>query len=715
MSVNVNYCDTFLNALTNEYTTGDYVRTFGFYSPGDGGAAVYKVSQDLPDADKRISTTVAGVTFTYGDGKFYKTNSTVFELIPQGNKVYAEQFGVMPDNAEYYISNTTMLNVAVSYASGNGVRLEFASKGMYYLNSNISLKSNLFVDGNGAVLVQHPNAPTSSSMFATSSSPAECNITICNLSLIGRTREHYNPADQAFHVCINGFTLHNVKIKNFSFGVHTYGRYTNKGDYTVPEIPNKNWLIEGCSITDTVMGLQLSEIDGITIKDSTITSIYPKSFPVGTKGKNDSYDGHDYPEAYIFDKLGGLHNIYLSSNCLNVRINNVTMGNVTGDAIHKAFPPKADKDLGQFIRADISKNHFYTDLSIHKCNSPMTIGYISENVMCDNVFGTELRYLVYLSGVSNCIVANSSLNVNRDTFVRPDGNGTEITINANTGIRTEDAASCWFQNSYLYTNGRQRVGTYSGSGTYYYNMCVNEDVPVNIILDSTGKKIGTKTKKHNRSYIGSDFSIPNHWFKFTGCEIESTIGCSDYYFYEGYLAVVNPKVDVATRKNPCKSQYGEYWDNCSYTTNTTQDVFFLNCINDLLGGITIRNSYLENTELTYRYQPPFRIGCNRENRNGNSCVNVCPVYPDSCILSAYGKSYPWLRFENNFYEDKFSIYQKWGKWYFYIKDSTDNALMTMQNFVKFTGSYSSNCYYQNLNDPNRSRYIKLDNLDSLIS
>ena len=613
MSANVNYCDTFLNALTNEYTASDYVRTLGFYSPGDGGAAVYRVSQDLPDADESISTTVAGVTFTYGDGKFYKTNSTVFELIPQGNKVYAEQFGVMPGNADYYTSNTTMLNIAVTYASDNGVRLEFASKGMYYLNSNISLKSNLFVDGNGAVLVQHPNAPTSSSMFATSSTPAEHNITICNLNLIGRTNEEQNLGDQAFHVCIDGFTLRNVKIKNFSFGVHTYGRYTNKGDYTVPEIPNKNWLIEGCSITDTVMGLQLSEIDGITVKDSVITGFCPETFPEGTYGQDSNYDGHYYPQAHIFDFLGGLHNIYLSSNCLNVRINNVTMGNSTGDAIHKAFPPKADKDLDQFIRADISKNHFYTDVSINKVNSPLTIGIVSENVMCDNVFATDLRYCIYLSTADNCIVSNSYFSATRDDFPRK---GQPQNDNPNICIYTEDASKCWFQNTHLCYNGVHRRAS---------------DVFNEASVISRGfNRIMSENKKHRRNYIGNNFDINNYMLKFTGCDMVSTYGITNYYFEE--LMRGN---DTDWLKNAVT----EYWDNCSMEFCTGDNLFRLKCLNDLPTGLTIRNSCFHNSIGYKAEKAPFRYEC---------AVGNCDCCEDSstCFWYSANKRFPWVRFEN---------------------------------------------------------------------
>lgn len=615
MSANIYYCDTFLNALSNSYPAGTYVRTLGFASVGDGGAAMYKVIFDVPSGAS--SYTATSTTFNYADGKFYASNGIVFQLVPQNGLVYAEQFGVMPDNADYYASNTSMLNLAVSYASDHGVRLEFASKGTYYLNSNICLKSNLFVDGNGAVLVQHTDAPNDTGMFCTEKIDdvyvARKNITINNITLIGRTREHYNPGDQAFHVCIDGFTLHNVAIKNFSFGVHTYGRYTTAGDYTVPEIPNKNWLIDNCTITDTVMGLQLSEIDGITVKDSTIMGYCPTKFPKGTYGPNSNYDGYDYPEAHIFDFMGGLHNIYLSANCLNVRVSNVTMGNSTGDAIHKAFPPKADSDAKKFIRADISKNHFYTDVSINKVNSPLTIGIVSENVMCDNVFATDLRYCIYLSTADNCIVSNSYLSATRADFPRKDWDHND---NRNICIYTEDASKCWFQNTHLYYTGVHRRAS---------------DVFNEASAISRGyNRIMSENKKHRRNYIGDNFDINNYMLKFTGCDMISTYGTTNYYFEE--LMRSN---DTDWLKNAVT----EYWDNCSMEFCTGDNLFRFKCLNDLPTGLTIRNSCFHNSIGYQNEKAPFRYEC---------AVGNCDCCEDSsiCFWYSINKRFPWVRFEN---------------------------------------------------------------------
>lgn len=632
MSVNINYCDTFLNAVLNSYTAGSFVRTLGFFAPGDGGAAVYKISQELPDADKTISTTVAGVTFTYGEGKFYKTNSTVFELIPQGNTVYAEQFGVFPGGESYAVNNILLLKKAIAFATENSCVLTFASGGVYNLNpGSISVPSGMHIDGNGATLCVIGGSGNSKDYISLFNSKSLVyNVTIKNITLIGRkTSVESGYSDQAIHINCNNLTVRNVRFKFFGYAFHTYGGKSvdeikiESKTYVINDIPNRNWLIDSCKTENCVFGINTSEIDGLIIKDSDISCF------LDTK---DTY-----------------HCVYLSSNCLNVRVAGCSLNNVSGDAIHKAYAYPSNN-----AKFDSSKNHFYTDLSIHNADSALDIGIISQNVMCDNVFATEVEIALQLSGADNCIVSNSSFSQTR--------NSSEM----KAFIYAENACNCWMQNSYAYYKGKHRVTSIYYPSAYVYDMFVD--------------------KKHRRMYIGSDFKVPNNYLKFTGCEFFSTHVDANRYFYERYNSVVDSKL----QKNPTLSQYGEYWDNCSLFVATKQEVFSLNCINDLPGGITIRNSYLENIELVDREQlAPFTIGCDREDRDSNYCKNVCPVYPDSCILSAFGKIYPWIRFENNFYAFKFSKNWASNDWSQYI---VPIRAVSVEQFVKSTGSYSSDCY-----------------------
>ncbi len=109
MSIDVKYCDTLLNALSNSYTSGDYVRTFGFAAVGDGGAAMYKVVSDAPAPSGVVNCTFANTSFNCGEGKFYVSGGTIFQLVSQSGKVYAEQFGVFPGTETFAEGNIKLL------------------------------------------------------------------------------------------------------------------------------------------------------------------------------------------------------------------------------------------------------------------------------------------------------------------------------------------------------------------------------------------------------------------------------------------------------------------------------------------------------------------------------------------------------------------------------------------------------------------------------
>ena len=644
MSIDINYCDTLLSALSKSYTSGDYVRTFGFASVGDGGAAMYKVVSDAPAPSGVVNCTFANTSFNCGEGKFYVSGGAIFQLVPQRGKVYAEQFGVLPGAEAFAECNITLLNKAVAYAAQNDCVLTFATGGVYYLNpGSISVPSGMHIDGNGATLYVIGVSEDYINLF--NSKKLVDNVTIKNITLIGRkTSADSGYSDQAIHINCSNLTVQNVSFKFFKQALHTYGGdavgeiKTETKTYTISDIPNRNWLIDSCKTESCVFGINTSEIDGLVIKDSDI-SCYTTS--------NDT-----------------AHCVYLSSNCSNVRVVGCSLREISGDAIHKVYSG-SDK-------FDLSKNHFYTDLSIHNADSALDIGFISQNVMCDNVFATKVAIALELSAADNCIVSNSYFSQTRTTGDKQ------------AFIYAKKACNCWMQNSYVYYIGKHRV-------TYEYQ-------------ESNMLSTVFSDKKHRRMFIGPDFDIPNHWLKFTGCEFFSTYVYANRYFGEGYYTVVNPKVEINKRKAPFLSQYGEYWDNCSIFVQTEQEVFGLNCINDLPGGITIRNSYLENIKLEGRSkQPPFTVACDRENRGSNYCKNVCPVYPDSCILSAFGKTHPWIRFENNFYAFKFSNNWACTDWSQYI---VAISTMPVDQFVKSTGSYSFDCYTVD----DKGKYLSMVNL-----
>ncbi len=600
---NIHIEPTLLGALSKTGFETPFVRTLGFAEVGDGGAAVYAVSSVTPSG--AIGCTINGVSFNYADGKFYVSNGVVFQLIPQNGKVYAEQFGVLPGESAYAQSNMKMLKKAVSFATSYGKALTFASKAIYNLSPDtISVPSSMLFDGNGATLNVVGSSDGYIDLF--NSSSLVDNVTIKNVKLIGRkTSATSGYDDQAIHIKATNLTVQNVSFEYFYMALHSYGGSVSEA-YAIPEIKNKNWLIENCKIQNCIFGLNTSEIDGLIIKDSDIS-------------------------CYL-DSNDKAHCIYLSSNCLNVRVANTLLHNVSGDAIHKAYPLPGSNPKG-----DISKNHFYTDLTIHDADSALLFGIACENVMCDNAFATCVEVVLQISGADNCIVSNSHFEQTRVS------SGREAFIHA------LESCNCWLQNSYVYYNGRHRAGSTQTDASYIKQMFDN--------------------KKHRRMFVGEIFDIPNHWFKFTGCEFKTTKQ-DEYYFPEAF--------------GVSKAVFHEYWDNCKLNYTAKKDFFRLKCINSIPAGITIRNSYLKNSNDATDIGAPFRFHCGNGNCN---CITE-----DSCPNKQLGKSFSYIHYENNIL-DRFIYPYASTAWRYHINTHYgEDHNFTISEAVKLSGSYVSNVF-----------------------
>lgn len=266
-----------LNALADKLAQGNsvYLKTLGFYAEGDGGGACYKiVTSNSNDGPFSFDS---ATTLRYANGCFRISGSNVaFKILPQGNSINAEQFGVLPveetdpDFDTRIIYNVEMLKKATNHSQIEGRILKFTSHKKYFLSAQplcsaaMVLYSNTYIDGNGATL-QIDNSVTSTGAANLFSTPGRMNsdaenIYVKNLNLVGRRiAAAEGGADQAFHLNAKHFTTENVSISQFKYGYHTFGKNAT-ADYEVPPMGSKNWLLKDCRIKNTVMGLNLSEI-----------------------------------------------------------------------------------------------------------------------------------------------------------------------------------------------------------------------------------------------------------------------------------------------------------------------------------------------------------------------------------------------------------------------------------------------------------------------
>ena len=137
-----------------------------------------------------------------------------------------------------------------------------------------------------------------------------------------------------------------------------------------------------------------------------------------------------------------------------------------------------------------------------------------------------------------------------------------------------------------------------------------------------------------------------------------------------------------------KTQYGEFWDNCIFQTNKivvededkAKAMLILHCINDVYGGITLRNSFL--TQKTVVPQHPFIFCCTPKYKE-NGCT-VCK----NCLFDENNKLLPCVRLENNVFND-FGNVDEWDKSYIY---NDDGGFSSVDEAIRLSNSYFFNCY-----------------------
>lgn len=643
------------DVIINTYPEGSYVKTLGFKEPGDGGAAVYIVTTSAVD-NGTVDVAYGDVALSFSNGDFYKTTVnedgskvyTKYSLIFE-HKVTAEQFGVCAVEStaqdeitvDYNLTiaqqNSELLHHMLAFFPAKGLMLEFAKDKTYYVGKNMGLKSNTVINGNGAVLQLYRTSAGDVYMF--NSSGTIKNIYINSLNFVGRAalEDIYGGpenaidfySDQCIKIGAKDLVLKNVGFSNASYGIHSNSNHAGIVDYEYPEyLVSKNWILDNCRMNNIGFGLNVSSIDGIIIKNSKITS------DIST---NDT-----------------THNIYMSINCTNVRVNNCILGYVVGQAVQRFF--SLSNKCG-----DASKNHFYTDLVVNDVDSAMLVGRITDNVMCDSVFTTKACVALKIGAATNVIIANS------------DFSQTNTGVDYTAFLFVNEACRFWMQNTDVYYIGQHRHSAYlekheTGNyytDNYYYNMC--------------------RLNSRRRAFIGKDNDVAQYSFKFTGCTMETTQNAAgNNYYFSSFVDryPIGAKVKVE-----------EYYDKCSILFSTSAEIFRFKAVNDILAGITYRNCYISNVSES-RGQPPFIYKCTFPNAMEECENSMCPFQETrGCWFYENGKSYPWLHFENNVYNG--FGYGNRNSWYYYLKASMpaeSTYTPTTNQMGTFTGAYSTNCY-----------------------
>ena len=287
-----------------------FVKTYGFYSLGDGGSAKYKVR-------KIKNTDVIDNTLLFA---LNNDDSLVVELIID-KEMNTKQFGLIGDGIT---DETETLNKFFSQP----IEKYIVNNGTYLIDGDIDINSNSYVIFMENAIIKRK--PTTSSHYYMLNIGNKNNITIENAHLIGEKEEHLGTEGQwgyGIHVFSSQYVnLKNCVIEN-TWGDGIYVGYS----YAVASIQNpKHITIDNCKVINCSRnGYSICSGEDIVLVNSYsygVTRDYPKA------GIDIEPEGPDSVTPYLKNIL--IDNFSSDSNDVgiglitnNFKIENLTINN----------------------------------------------------------------------------------------------------------------------------------------------------------------------------------------------------------------------------------------------------------------------------------------------------------------------------------------------------------------------------------------------------
>ena len=316
---------------------GDYVQTLGFDTPGDGGAAMFRV---ISVAEASISTQLEISERTFVRGEY------TLELIPENNTVYVEQFGakgnVELSDREYtadeilahYLNIASLNKNAIEQAVKAAPVVAFRTKD-YFVSENIIIDTPVKLLGNNARLLLNTENETAS-MFI-----VDCNnndgfskIEFWDMFIAGTMYSEY-PFNERTAISVT--ETHNLVLNNIHFMCTGYVLNATSAATDLCE----NISVIDCIAEDVCNGLYFKDATNVKIRNLRInhadTEIYPDAvLGFGLKLEGNCF-GANVEDLSVFNSPGSaiaIENGVWDSDATNsIFFKNILVDGVTGTAI----------------------------------------------------------------------------------------------------------------------------------------------------------------------------------------------------------------------------------------------------------------------------------------------------------------------------------------------------------------------------------------------
>lgn len=315
------------------------------------------------------------------DGKnIYSQNSYYYTVMKRMNCYIGDPVGYGPDeiddvlsgNVEEYEVYTEALNDFISYFDTDEMmNIHLRDNGLYLISDTLKFrKSNICLIGHGSQIRMWSDSTGELNVFANSTSAKNIkNIELCDVSIYGRAVysegsvlfqdqgiHFYSSTSGTLEECIfpRNMTVYNVHMDGFGSGVHmnvkTWFRDTDM-----------NWSFIDCNLSRTVFGYNFKYSKRVLISGGCVDN----SLSYGEEN----------------------HCLYINTGSSYITVENCTLKNSTGAAIHQMGGSKDYK---------MEHNRYY-NLVIDNCFDGLVFGGYTLDAKAEHIRGKNIGNFLHLS------------------------------------------------------------------------------------------------------------------------------------------------------------------------------------------------------------------------------------------------------------------------------------------------------------------------------
>lgn len=340
----------------------------------------------------------------------YSTSGCVYVKMKRMNYSLGDSIGYGPEKINDVlngqisgISDATsdLQNAFNMFDTDEMININLRRSGLYLVSRTLWLnKSNICIIGHGSqIRVRNPIHDDDGYyiLIKGSSNSGVENVELCNLSFYGLTRYENGAIVNSKEKCFkfqsydNGIlfpinmTFFEVNIDGFETGVH----YTNN---TALRDVDLNQRFINCNLSRTMFGYNFKASNRILVSGGIVDN------------------------SLSTDKRH--HCVYVSSGSSYITVENCTLKNSTGGAIHQ---------YGFFGKEKASDHNRFKNLTIHNCYMGLTIGGYTHDIIAENITGDKICGFIQLGNCSDVMIKNYIATGNNERTMKV-GSGSEYHV-----------------------------------------------------------------------------------------------------------------------------------------------------------------------------------------------------------------------------------------------------------------------------------------------